>query len=462
MIRPSHRFFDRDPAGRPLEILYVSQYFPPECSAGGTRVDDFTRAWAAVGHKVSVLTGFPNYPDGVLDPAYRSRWRRGMAYERRGAVRVFRTWLYPAANRGLWKRTANYVSFALSASLIGPWVAPSSGVVIGTSPQLLVGAAAFEIARIRRLPFVFEVRDLWPESLEAVGQAERGSALYRSTAHLAAFLYRHADSIVVDGEWKRRALTEAGLPAGKISVVRTGVTRNFLPNPESAEAERARRHLRMEFGLEGCFVLLYAGTLGMAHRLETVIEAADRLRERRYIRFLVAGDGAERGRLLSLVRERRLENVLYVGRQPRERMPDFLAAADACLVPLRRSEVFKTAVPSKMFEAMAAAKPVILGVEGEAREILLEAQAGIPVPPEDPETMVSAVLDLQQAPGQARMLGANGRCAVLKKYAREQQAAVYIEILREVSEAGARPAIVHGGPEPTVSTPALLAAPKVN
>jgi glycosyltransferase involved in cell wall biosynthesis len=446
----------------PLNILYVSQYFPPECCAPAVRVDELTRAWAAAGLRASVLTGFPNHPDGVLDPAYRRRWLRGWAWEERNDVRVFRTWLYPAANRGLWKRAANYASFALSASLTGPWVARSPGIVIGTSPQLLVGAAAFVIARLRRLPFVFEVRDLWPESLKAVGQAEPASRLYQGIASLAAFLYRNADGIVVDGEWKRRALGDAGVPGEKISVIRNGVSRDFLPDPGSAEAKYARFRLRTELGIQGCFVVLYAGTLGMAHRLETVTEAADRLRERRDIKFVVAGDGAERSRLESLVRERCLGNVLYVGRQSHERMPDFLAAADACLVPLRRSDVFKTAIPSKMFEAMAAAKPVILGVEGESREILLEAQAGIPIAPEDPEALANSILHLQQAPGRARMLGLNGRRAVLEKYAREQQAAAYLELLREISQSCGQPTLLHDRPQPVVSSPALLAVPKVN
>ena len=444
------------------DILYVSQYFPPECCAPAVRVDEFTRVWARAGLRVSVLTGFPNHPDGVLDPAYHGRWRRGWAREQRQGVNVFRTWLYPAPNHGLWKRSVNYASFAVSASLTGPWVASSRAVVIGTSPQLLVAAAAFTIARLRGLPFVFEVRDLWPESLEAVGQAERDSALYRGTAHLARFLYRHAERVVVDGQWKRRALAAAGLRPDKISVVRNGVARDFLPDPESPEANRARQLVRTEFGLEGCFVVLYAGTLGMAHRLETVIEAAERLKARVDVKFLLVGDGAERHRLESVIRERRLGNVLYAGRQPHERIPDFLAAADVCLVPLRRSEIFKTAIPSKMFEAMAAAKPVILGVEGEAREILTRARAGVTVPPDDPERIIDAVLDLCHSPGRARTLGANGRRAVLQEYARERQAAAYLEILCEVSEAWARPAFVHAAPPPGVSSSALLAIPKGN
>jgi glycosyltransferase involved in cell wall biosynthesis len=335
-------------------------------------------------------------------------------------------------------------------------------VVIGTSPQILVGAAGFAIARLRRQPFVFEVRDLWPESLEAVGQARPDSRLYRGVARLAAFLYQHADRIVVDGEWKRRALTEAGIPGGKISVIRNGVSRGFVPDPQSAEGQRARMRLRADLGIENCFVVLYAGTLGMAHRLETVIDAADRLRVHPEIRFLIAGDGAERDRLVALIRERRLSNVDYVGRQPRERMPDFLAAADACLVPLRRSKVFKTAVPSKMFEAMAAAKPVILAVQGEAREILREAQAGIAITQEDPEALVKCILELRKTPSRACLLGVNGRRAVLQKYTREQQAAAYVEVLGELCAAWARPETVSDRSQPVVSTPGLLATPRVN
>jgi glycosyltransferase involved in cell wall biosynthesis len=412
-----------------LNVLYISQYFPPEACAPAARVDSFSREWARAGAEVRVLTGFPNHPEGILHPEFRKLWRHGFVREERAGVKVYRTWLYPSANRGLWGRAANFVSFAISAALAGSCVAPSKGVVIATSPQILVGLSGWVVGAVRSLPLVFEVRDLWPESLVGVGQSTAGSWLYRSVGCVANFLYRRAAHIVVDGEWKRRHLIQQGLEERRISVMRNAVEEDYCPDPCSDSAQQARQELRQELGLRDEFVVLYAGTLGMAHGLETVLLAAERLRDWADVVFLVLGEGAERRQLLARSRELRLNRVRFLGKRPREKVPAYLLAADACLVPLRRSEIFKTAIPTKMFEAMAAARPVILGVEGEAKEILLDAGGGIAVPPDDPEALANAILGLRQHPGLGRTLGANGRRALREKYSRQQQAKAYLELL---------------------------------
>ncbi len=382
------------------------------------RASDLAREWVRAGHEVRLLTGFPNHPEGVLHSDYRRQWRKGFGREERNGVKIYRTWLFPAANRGLWGRSANYCSFALSAAIAGPWIAPRNSVVIATSPQLLVGAAGCAVARARKLPFVFEVRDLWPQSLEAVGATRPGSLFYRSLERLARFLYQRADRIVVDGEWKRCALAAGGVQPEKIAVIKNGVAEDF-----------SRQQLRAEFKLLDKFVVMYFGTLGMAHGLDTVLLAADRLRQWPEIVFLLVGEGAERDKIKQRIDELCLQNLHYLGKQPRERIPAFLAASDACLVPLRRSETFKTAIPSKMFEAMIAAKPVILGVEGEAKEILLEARAGIAVPPEDREVLAAAILTLCKDPALSLELGNNGRRTALERYTRRHQSAAYLELL---------------------------------
>ena len=415
-----------------MQVLYISQYYPPEACAPAARVDSFSREWARAGAEVKVLTGFPNHPEGVLHPEYRELWRQGFVREEREGVKVYRTWLYPSANRKLWRRGANFASFALSATVAGTYVAPRNGVVIATSPQVLVGAAGWVVGTLRFLPWVLEVRDLWPESLVGVGQTTADSLLYRSVGHIANFLYRQATHIVVDGEWKRQHLIDHGLEEKRISVIRNGVDEDFCFDPDSDAARQARYKLRKEWGLRDEFVLLYAGTLGMAHGLETVLQAAERLRGHTDIVFLLMGAGAERAPLCQLIGDMRLSNVRVLEKQPRERVPDFLAAADACLVPLRNKEVFKTAIPSKMFEAMAAGKPPILGVEGEAKEILLDSQAGLAVQPEDPEAMAAAILRLQKEPLLCRALGRKGRQAVLEKYLRPTQAVKYLNLLGEL------------------------------
>jgi glycosyltransferase involved in cell wall biosynthesis len=305
-------------------------------------------------------------------------------------------------------------------------------VIIATSPQILVGVSGWVVGTLRFLPWVFEVRDLWPESLVGVGQATADSLLYRGVGQVANFLYRHATHIVVDGEWKRRRLLRQGWDGKKVSVIRNGIEEDFCSDPDSESSQRARRELRTEWGLRDQFVLLYAGTLGMAHGLETVLEAAERLRARNDIVFLVMGAGAEREQLCRRVADMRLANVRVLEKQPREKIPAFLAATDACLVPLRNKEIFKTAIPSKMFEAMGAGRPVILGVEGEAKEILLDSRAGLAVQPEDPDAMVAGILKLQNEPSLSRALGRNGRKAVLEKYLSPTQATKYLDLLNEL------------------------------
>jgi glycosyltransferase involved in cell wall biosynthesis len=381
-----------------------------------------------------VLTGFPNYPDGLVYPDYRRAWHRGLMRERQDGVEIYRTWLYPAANQGTWKRSIYYGSFALSASAVGPWLCQPPGVVIATSPPILVGAAGYLVAAARRLPFVFEVRDLWPESLEAVGVARRSSLFYRGLERLASFLYQRADRIVVDGEWKRRALAAAGVKREKVVVIPNGVADDFWPDPEATAAREARQRTRAQLGLDGGFLALYAGTLGMAHGLDTVLLAAHKLRSRSDIIFVLIGDGADRERLEGLSRELRLSNVRFLGKQPRQRIPDYLSASDVCLIPLRRSGVFKTAIPSKMFEAMAASKPVLLGVEGEAQEILCEARAGLVVTPEDPQALAEATLELVRDPALRRQMGENGRRAALEKYSRKKMALLYLEVLENLKQ----------------------------
>jgi len=415
-----------------MQVLYVSQYYPPEACAPATRVDCFTREWVRKGAEARVLTGFPNHPEGIVHEEYKKAWRRGFIREEREGVKVYRTWLYPSANRKLWGRGANFTSFAISAAVAGPFVAPRNGVVIATSPQILVGGAGWAVGTLRFQPWVFEVRDLWPESLVGVGQATADSLLYRSVQQVANFLYRHATHIVVDGEWKRQRLIHQGVEERKISVIRNGIEESFCLHPDSADARLARFQARKELGLHDEFVLLYAGTLGMAHGLETVLQAAERLRGRRDIVFLLMGAGAERAQICELIQGLRLSNARLLEKQPRERIPAFLAAVDACMVPLRNKEVFKSAIPSKMFEAMAAAKPVILGVEGEAKEILLTNQAGLAVRPEDPASMVAAILKLRNDPQLCQALGRNGRQSVMQKYLRRTEAARYLNLLGEL------------------------------
>jgi glycosyltransferase involved in cell wall biosynthesis len=408
----------------PLRILYVSQYFPPEMGAPSARVSELAKMWARQGCDVTVLTGFPNHPTGVLHAGYRGKiWRLRLTEHREG-VRVCRTWLYPAANQGVWTRCLNYISFMLSAILTGICLLGKADVVIATSPQLLVGLAGYVIACIKRVPFVLELRDLWPESLAAVEVTGSNSLFIRGLDRLARFLYQKADLIIPVTDSFQRILAARGVAKGKMVVVKNGIdTALFRPSVDAAI-------LQERYGVNGDFVVSYIGTLGLAHKIDTVLEAAERLRAQRDIRFVLVGEGAEKEKLKAACAARRLDNVLFVDQQPHADIPRFIAASDACLVLLKKTELFKTVIPSKMFEYMGMGRPVILGVEGEAREILQQANGGLAIGSESASELAAAILRLYHDRRLCRTLGENGRRFVLEHYDRMKLATDYASALQ--------------------------------
>jgi colanic acid biosynthesis glycosyl transferase WcaI len=429
-----------------VKILYVSQYFPPEMGAPAARAAELSRHWAAMRHDVTVLTGFPNHPTGVIAPEYRRRFRRLVVREQTDRVNVVRTWLLPFANRKAFGRMLNYGSFCASAAVTGLFLSRPD-VVIATSPQLLVGLSGWWLARWRRVPFVFEVRDLWPESLAAVGMGDGNSLLHRALAKITGLLYRYSDRVVVVTPAFDDYLVEHWhVPREKISVIENGVeTQLFAPEPLIGEpfagprtagesgTEQSRTALRQQLGAEGKFVVSYIGTMGMAHGLETIIAAAVQLRETNpEIIFLMLGEGAEKERIVALARERDLNNLRFVDQQPREKIPAYINASDACLVLLKKTDLFKTVIPTKMLEFMSCARPVILGVDGQARTILEEAGGGLVIEPENSVALVKAIRDLAANREKAREMGQRGREYIVRKFSRRQTAERYIRVLEHM------------------------------
>jgi glycosyltransferase involved in cell wall biosynthesis len=413
-----------------MKILYVSQYFPPEMGAPSARAAELSRHWAAAGHDVTVLTGFPNHPTGVVPPEYRDKFRRLIAHEQTDGVNVVRTWLLPFPNRKAYERMLNYSSFCASAATTGLFLSRPD-VVIASSPQLLVAVSGWWLAQWKCVPFVFEVRDLWPESLAAVGMSDGNSLLHRSLARIAGFLYSHADRIVVVAPAFEDYLVEHWrVPREKISVIENGVeTELFAPEPFSAEAAA----LRKELDAEGKFVVSYIGTMGMAHGLETIIAAAVQLQTTNpEIVFLMLGEGAEKEHIVALAQQRGLNNLRFVDQQPRERIPAYISASDVCLVPLKKTDLFKTVIPTKMLEFMSCARPVILGVDGQARAILEEARGGLVIEPENSDALVSAIRYLTANREAGLELGQNGRGYIVRKFSRSNTAEKYILVLKHL------------------------------
>lgn len=394
--------------------------------APAARAAELAHHWASAGHDVSVLTGFPNHPTGMVPDEWRSRLRRLIYDEKIGNVNVYRTWLWPLPNRKSHERMRNYASFCISAALRGITI-PRPDVIIATSPQLLVGLSGWWLAFARQIPFVFEVRDLWPESLVAVGAGKEDSLLYHVLGRVARFLYRCSDRIVVVSPAFKDHLTERWrLPAEKIAVVENGVeTDLFTPQPLAAD-----QALRRQLGFEGKFLVSYIGTMGNAHGLETLLDAAAHLQHQNpEVQFLLVGEGAEKERIKFLAQSRSLANVHFLDQQPRERIPALISASEACLVLLKRTDVFKTVIPTKMLEFMSCARPVILGVAGQAQQIIEDSGAGIAIEPENAEALSASIHQLATDHELAKRLGQKGREYILQHFSRDRTAQKYTGIL---------------------------------
>jgi glycosyltransferase involved in cell wall biosynthesis len=407
-----------------VHIAYICHYFVPEPAAPAARVHEFSRAWVRASHSVSVLTTFPNHPLGRIPAAYRGRW---WSTEQLDGIRVLRCWLFAVPNRGVGRRGLDHLSFMLTAVLFGLPRLGSIDVVIGSSPTLFSALSAWLIARIKRVPFVLEVRDLWPEAIVELGLMQPGLGV-RLLEGLARFLYRRADCVVLVTQAFADRLAAQGVPRAKLAVIPNGAdTHLFSPGAASGEATRAA------LGLNGRFVVAYVGSHGLSHGLGAVLDAAQAQPD---VTFLLVGDGAERERLLAERDRRQLRNVVMRPSVSKAEVPGLYAAADACLVPLRDVPIFETFVPSKLFEVLAAGRPVIGAVRGEARDILSRSGGALLVEPERGDQLAHAVEQLRRDPDLRGELGRRGRAFAEQFYARDALAARYLDLLNDVVRGG--------------------------
>lgn len=389
-----------------MHILFLSDNFPPEVNAPASRTHEHCRQWVRAGHEVTVITCAPNFPRGKVFDGYQNRlWQS----ETIDGIRVIRVWSYITANEGFARRVADYVSFMASGAVAALFVRRFD-VVVGTSPQFFTACAAWFVALVRRRPWVFELRDLWPESIKAVG-AMKQSRLIDALERLELFLYRSATRVVSVTHSFRANLQRRGIDAAKIDVVTNGVDiARFTPRPRDAALEQA-------LGLEGKFVAGYVGTHGMAHALETLLDAAAALRDGpdgdRY-RLLMLGDGARKAALVEMAKQRGLDNVLFIDSVPKDEVARYWSLLDVSVIHLRRTELFSTVIPSKLFECMGMGLPVLHGVAGESADIVEREGVGIVFEPESAEQLVAGIRRLAgDAPlreqMRARALAAAGR-----------------------------------------------------
>jgi len=418
-----------------MRILFLSHYFPPEVNAPASRTYEHCKHWVKMGHDVTVVTCAPNHPRGELYSGYQNRL---FQRENRDGIKVVRLWTYITANEGVLKRTLNYISYMMAAVLAAPFL-PQPDIVLSTSPQFFNGLAGYLVSRVKRTPWVLEIRDLWPESIVVVG-AITNKWLVGALRWLEVFAYRKADVIVPVTDAFKAYMISKGISAAKIEVVKNGVDLDFYDKAEGAPG------MLEDLGLTGKFVAAYFGTHGMAHHLETVLEAAAILRGRNDIAFLMVGDGAERHKLLELRDQRGLDNILMLAQQPKEKMPLLWECSNVSLVLLKRSDLFKMVIPSKIFESMAMNRGVILGVEGESSAIIDAARAGFCIAPESAPELAQRVAQLADNRSLCTELGRSGRSYVAEHYDRAALASKYQHIMaRLIRTKPARSSRMHPG-----------------
>ncbi len=369
-----------------MNILFLADNFPPEKNAQASRVYERACHWVRWGHQVTVITCAPNFPEGRVYEGYANKWYQ---VEERGGIRVVRVKTFIAANAGTMKRVLDFLSYMVMAFFAGTFE-PQPDVVVATSPQFFTAIAGWALSVVQRRPFVFELSDLWPDSIVAVGAMKQSPAL-RAIEKVELFLYRRAAKIVALTGGFKDNLVRRGISADKIAVVNNGVELSqFSPRPRKDE-------LAEHWGVAADeLVVGYIGTLGMAHGLDNVLRAAELVGEAR-VRFLMVGPGAERESLITEAQRRGLSNVTFVPPQPKDAIADFWSLCHVALVHLKDTPLFETVIPSKIFEAMGMGLPILLAAPaGEASKILLEEGAGIFIAPGDPQALAEAVLTLER------------------------------------------------------------------
>jgi len=409
-----------------MRVIVLSQFYPPEpASIPHAMACDLIKR----GHQALSITGFPNYPSGKIYPGYRQRlWQR----EELDGVPVLRLPLYPDHSRSGVRRALNFLSFAASTSLLGPILCGSADVMWVYHPPLTVGIPAWWIGLLRRVPFIYGIHDMWPETLMATGMMRSRIGL-AALGHLAQFIYNRAAAITVISPGFKRNLIAKGVPADKIHVIPNWADED-LYRPVPPDPALAAKH-----GLAGRFNVVFAGNMGFAQALDTVIEAAQQLSDLPEVQFVLIGDGVDESRLRQMVAEQQVSNVRFLGRQPEERMPHFFALADVALVHLKRDPLFEITIPAKTQAYMACGRPILMAVAGDAADVVRDAGAGLTCEPEDPEALAHAVRQFYVMTAADReALGQAAREAFEAGYTRRALIARYEELLREVASKGKR------------------------
>lgn len=400
-----------------MRILFISDNFPPEVNAPATRTFEHCSEWVKHGHEVTIITCAPNFPEGKVFAGYSNK----RSEENLNGIRVIRVKTYITPNEGFSKRILDYLSFAVAAFFAG--ISINTDVIIGTSPQFFAAVSARWLSFFKHKPWVMEVRDLWPESIVSVG-ALKESPLLNFLSWTEKRLYHSARLIITVTHTFKTKISARGIEASKIKVVPNGANiKLFVPREKNMS-------LVTRLGIQQKFVFGFIGTMGMAHKLDFIINAAKKITDPS-IHFLLIGSGAERKNLESLINKEQVGNVSLYGLIPKEEVPEYLSVIDCALINLRKSDTFKTVIPSKIFECAAMGKPILLGVDGEAREIIEHYAAGLFFEPEDENDFLQKV-QIMKSDRQRYMTMVDGGFRLAREYDRVNLAGEMIGHIKDI------------------------------
>ncbi len=353
-----------------MKILFITDNFPPEVNAPATRTYEHCLEWIKEGAEITIITCAPNFTHGKVYEGYSNRF---FSTEYKDGIKIIRVWSYITANEGFVKRVLDYLSFAFMTFWVGLF--QKHDVIVATSPQFFTTWTASALSKIRRTPWIFELRDLWPESIKTVGAMKQGKAI-DILEKIELWLYKDADKVIPVTNAFKTNLIARGIDENKIDVITNGSNVElFAPRQKDTE-------LLATLGLEGKFIIGYIGTHGMAHSLDFIVNSLKDVKNKN-IHFLFVGDGAMKETILSIAKDLSLSNISFHAPVSKDDVPKYLSIIDVSLAPLKKSDTFKTVIPSKIFEASAMLKPTLLGVQGQAQEIIQEYHAGLCFIPED-------------------------------------------------------------------------------
>lgn len=405
-----------------MRIVVLCHYFPPEIGAPSARIFEMAKNWVESGNEVHVVTCFPNHPTGIIPEEYKGK---KYVHERLDGIHVHRNYVYATPNKGFIKKTLGHISFMFSSVLISMSKITKPDVIVTSSPTFFSIFSGYWYSLRKKAPFVLEIRDLWPAAMIELGVMKKG-VVTDILEKMELFFYRKSKKLIMVTKSFKENVVNRGIDGSKVHVITNGVNQElFYPRGKNSS-------IISQYGLENKFVISYVGAHGISQNLSTILKVAKSLEHEKEIQFLFIGEGAEKDKLQHIASEQDIRNVIFIDSQPKELIPEFYGTSDICLIPLKNIELFKTFIPSKMFEIMACGIPIVASLEGEAADILKESEAAEVVKPDNLDEIRQAIIKIKSDKALYQRLKENGPDFVEKNYSRTKLAEEYLEILRGI------------------------------